>query len=344
MDKTVILARPAISIIVPVYNVEKYLDRCLDSIFNQQFSGVFEVIAIEDCSIDNSLQVLKEYQKREKRLVILEHKVNSKLSCARATGIRAATGDYIMHVDSDDWLLPNALENLYQIISTKNVDVVVFNYLRENDLGKQIFVTAIQKNKLTIDKKEVVEFFQGACWNKIVKRELSDDIIYGKSGINLEEDLLYSIEILLKAKSIYLSDKIHYTYFDNSSSITTTISPIDYLQHQHVVFNQLELIFLKYKPEQFFLDYFLDYFEKWIYLSLAKMHFWNKENFNLVYDLLDSFNKSTVMSKSRTHRLELAFKNKINCLVEVKKRFGFKMAFAIYLKSFINHRVGFLAK
>jgi glycosyltransferase involved in cell wall biosynthesis len=337
MDKTVILSPPAISIIVPVYNVEKFLNRCLDSIFQQQFSGVFEVIAVEDCSTDNSLQVLKEYQKREKKLVIIEHKANSKLSCARATGIRAASGDYIMHVDSDDWLLPNALENVYQIISTKNVDVVVFNYLRENNLGKQTIINAIKKNKVTINKKEVVEHFRGACWNKIVKRELLEDIIYGKIGINSEEDLLYSIEILIKAKSIYLSDKVHYTYFNNSSSITTTISPTHYLQHQPVVLRQLELIFLKYKLEQFFIDYFLDYFEKWIYLSIAKMHFWNKEDFTVVYDLLDSFNKSTIMAKSRINRLELAIENKIDCLAEVKKRFGFKMAFAIYLKSFISH-------
>jgi glycosyltransferase involved in cell wall biosynthesis len=337
MDQNVVLSRPAISIIVPVYNVEKFLERCLDSIFKQQFSSGFEVIAVEDCSTDNSLYVLKEYQKREKRLIIIEHKVNSKLSCARATGIRTATGSYIMHVDSDDSLLPNALEQLYQIISTKNVDVVVFNYFRENDLGKQTFINAIQKNKIISDKKEVVEFFQGACWNKIVKRELLDDIIYGNIGINSEEDLIYSIEILLKAKSIYLSDKLHYVYFDNSSSITTTISPINYLQHQHIVFSQLELIFLKYKPEQYFLDYFLDYFEKWIYLSIARMHFWNKEGFEVTYKLLDNFKKSTIMSKSRTRRLELAIDNKRNCLIEVKKRFGFKMALSIYLRSFINN-------
>lgn len=337
MDKNVVLSRPAISIIVPVYNVEKFLERCLDSIFKQQFSGVFEVIAVEDCSTDNSLYVLKEYQKREERLLIIEHKDNSKLSCARATGILAAKGNYIMHVDSDDWLLPNALEQLYQIISTKNVDIVVFNYLRENDLGKQTFINAIQKNKIINNKKEVLEFFQGACWNKIVKRELLDNIIYGNIGINSEEDLIYSIEILLKSKSIYLFDKLHYVYFDNSSSITTTISPINYLQHQHIVFSQLELIFLKYKPEQYIFDFYLDYFEKWIYLSIAKMHFWNKESFEVTYKLLDNFKKSTIMSKSRIRKLELAIDNKKKCLIEVKKRFGFKMAISIYLRSFINN-------
>lgn len=328
---------PTISIIIPVYNVEKFLVRCLDSIFNQQFSGGYEVIAVDDCSTDSSLFILKEYQKREKRLIIIEHKVNSKLSCARATGILAASGGFIMHVDSDDWILPNTLEQLCQIISKETVDVVVFNYLRENDLGKQTTVNAITTSKIVTDKNEVVELFQGACWNKMVKRELLDDIIYGNIGINSEEDLIYSIEILLKSNSIYLSKAIHYVYFDNSSSITTTISPINYLRHQHIVLSQLELIFLKYKPEHYFLDYFLDYFEKWIYLSIAKMHFSNSKDFKVVNDLLGDVKKTSIMARSRADRLQLAIDSKKNCLLEVKKRFGFKMALSLYLKSFKNN-------
>lgn len=337
MDKNVVLSRPAISVIVPVYNVEKFLVRCLDSIFSQQFSGVYEVIAVDDCSTDKSLFILKEYQKYEKRLIIIEHKVNSKLSCARATGIHAATGGFIMHVDSDDWILPNTLEELCQIISKETIDIVVFNYLRENDLGKQTTVNAVTTNKIETDKKEVVELFQGACWNKIVKRELLDDIIYGNIGINSEEDLIYSIEILLKSSSIYLSKAIHYVYFDNSNSITTTISPINYLRHQHIVLSQLELIFLKYKPEHYFLNYFLDYFEKWIYLSIAKMHFSNSKDFEVVDDLLAEFKRAAIISKSRIHKLELAIANKKNCLIEVKKRLGFKMALSIYFRSFKNN-------
>lgn len=337
MDQNVTISQPTISIIIPVYNVEKYLVRCLDSIFKQQFSKTFEVIAVEDCSTDRSLTVLKEYQKREKRLVIIEHKVNSKLSCARATGIRTATGSYIMHVDSDDWLLPNALEQLFQLVSKKKCDIVVFNYLRENEVGKQTIVNSITEDKIITDRKEVVKFFQGACWNKIVKRELLDDIIYGNVGINSEEDLIYSIEILLKSKTIYLSSATHYVYFDNSSSITTTISPISYLIHQHIVLSQLDLIFLKYKPQQYFLDYFLDYFEKWIYLSIVKMHFWNNDDFEVVYDLLSAFKKSSIISSTRIQCLELAIVNKRRCLLEVKKRFGYKSALYIYLRSFKNN-------
>jgi glycosyltransferase involved in cell wall biosynthesis len=333
MDKNVVMSRPAISIIVPVYNVEKFLGRCLDSIFKQQFSSVFEVIAVDDCSTDNSLHVLKEYQKREKRLIVIEHEINKKLSCARKTGIRASTGEYIMHVDSDDWLLPNALEDLHQVISKNLVDVLVFNYLRENDLGKQTKIEAIKENKFVTNKNEVLELFQGACWNKIVKRELLDDMIYGNTGLNSEEDLIYSTEILLKSNSIYLSNGIHYAYFLNTNSITYSISPINFLKSKNSTLSQLESIFIKYKPDNYYKDYYLDYFEKWIFLEFAKIHYWYKGNFEDIFTLVKELKKSTIMSKSRTHRLELSIDNKKNCLIEVKKRFGFKMALSIYIKS-----------
>lgn len=94
-----------ISVIVPVYSVEEYLARCLDSIFSQHFSGLFEVIAVDDATTDRSLHILKSYQRTEPRLVVLTHEENKKLSIARTTGMNAARGDSIMHVDADDRLL-----------------------------------------------------------------------------------------------------------------------------------------------------------------------------------------------------------------------------------------------
>jgi glycosyltransferase EpsH len=160
---------------VPVYNVEDFLKRCLNSIFEQQFPFHFEVIAIDDCSTDNSLKILKEYQKTESRLIVIEHKVNKKLSCARNSGIVSSTGEYIMHVDSDDWLLPGALKELYHIITHNKVDIVVFNYVRENELGFRTNIDIIKNNKIVTDKKEIINLFVGACWNKIVKKELLDE-------------------------------------------------------------------------------------------------------------------------------------------------------------------------
>lgn len=333
MDKNVVFPKPTISIIVPVYNVDKFLKRCLDSIFEQQFPYAFEVIAVDDCSTDNSLEILKEYKKTENRLIILEHSVNKKLSCARNSGIVASTGEYIMHVDSDDWLLPGALEELYHIISDNKVDIVVFNYVRENDLGIKTKIEIIKNNTIVTDKKEVTNLFVGACWNKIVKRELLNDLIYGKVGLNSEEDLIYSSEVLFKSKSIYLSCGFYYSYFINSSSITNLISPVNFLKTKHITLSQLELIFNKYNANGYYIDYYLDYYEKWIYLEFAKLHYWYKGRFEEVLELVTTFRKSPHVIKDRAIKLEFALNNKRKCLFEVHNRFGFKMAISIYIKS-----------
>ena len=152
-------SNPDLSIIIPVYNVEKYLIRCLDSVFNQQFSGTYEVIAVDDGSTDSCLHVLKGYREKETRLKVIEHGENKKLSVARASGMKAAKGDYIMHVDSDDWLLPNALENLFRKCMELDVDVVVFNHVRENSKGERTNVKSIKKETFTTDKLKVQSYF-----------------------------------------------------------------------------------------------------------------------------------------------------------------------------------------
>ena len=162
-----------ISVIVPVYNVEKYLTRCLDSIFNQQFSGTFEVIAVDDCSTDNSLKLLYDYQCNEKRLTVIAHNRNKKLSIARSTGMKVAKGMYIMHVDSDDWILPNTFEKLFEKCNETNADVLVFNYRRENDQGQRYSNNEIKNNYVTNDKLKAQKYFFGATVNKIVKKELN---------------------------------------------------------------------------------------------------------------------------------------------------------------------------
>jgi glycosyltransferase involved in cell wall biosynthesis len=192
----------------------------LDSIFNQDFSGSFEVITIDDASADRSLEILYEYQKKEPRLLIIEHDTNKKQSIARSAGMKAAQGDYIMHVDSDDWLLPGALSRLHKKIQETESDVLVFNYVIENIRGDRTLVGKIKKELFTDDKLKVQSHFYGATVNKIVKRSLTENMISGEDSINHGEDLLYSIEILLRAKIICIIPEAYYVYFQNTSSIT----------------------------------------------------------------------------------------------------------------------------
>jgi len=109
-----------LSIIIPVFNTEKYVIRCLDSIFSQVFAGTLEVIVVDDASTDKSLEILRNYQKKEERLIIVEHKINRKEAIARASGMNVSTGDYIFEPSKEEivlTLIPKSLKTqLYKSI------------------------------------------------------------------------------------------------------------------------------------------------------------------------------------------------------------------------------------
>ena len=113
-----------ISIIIPVYNTEKYLKKCLDSIINQTLKSL-EIICIDDCSTDNSLNILKEYQLKDKRIKIIEQKENKGQGVARNLGLNIAEGEYIGFIDSDDWVDLNFFEKLYFAAKKYNSDVAL---------------------------------------------------------------------------------------------------------------------------------------------------------------------------------------------------------------------------
>lgn len=336
MDKNLNNIKPNLSIIVPVYNVEKYLVRCLDSIFVQNFSGTFEVIAVDDASTDNSLEILKSYSKNESRLKIIEHKSNKNLSISRATGMFHCKGDYIMHIDSDDWILPGTLENLFSKCLETSADVIVFNYSRENYKGVRKSVNNIKKQVIHTDKIKVQHFFLGTVWNKIIKRDLAENLVSGKIGLNHAEDLVYSIEILLRADKICLLPESYYVYFINSDSLTMNVRPKDFIEKMCLVLIQLNKVVSKYQTEKEFDNYLMDYFEKFIYLELAKIQFYKINNLDSNTKLLfKELFKVPLMSKNRVIRLERSIKNKYINIIEVARRFGLKTSFSIILRSLL---------
>ena len=124
---------PFFSIIIPVYNVEKYLDRCLESVLKQEFND-YEIILVDDGSTDTSSYICDSYKQSEKVTVI--HKDNGGLSSARNCGLDISKGEYIFFVDSDDYICPGTLKILYDNLSRTNVDVIKFNYIFRTILWK----------------------------------------------------------------------------------------------------------------------------------------------------------------------------------------------------------------
>ena len=119
---------PKVSIIIPVYNVERYLRECLDSVVGQTMTDI-EMICIEDCSTDHSWEILQEYVQREPRMILLRNERNSGLSYTRNRGIAVARGEYILFVDSDDYIVNDAAEKMYRIAKENDLDVLRFLYI-----------------------------------------------------------------------------------------------------------------------------------------------------------------------------------------------------------------------
>src|ERR1700674_4465875 len=151
-----------LSIVIPVYNTQRYLKRCLNSIFKQEPAFSFEVVAVNDCSQDRSLEILEEYARMIPNLKVVSHQKNRRLSEARKTGIRQSNGAYVMQVDSDDWVPENALDTIFEILSAHPVDVLVHNYYRENAKGRVSSRRWIKQSRTTEDKTQLRKYFVGA--------------------------------------------------------------------------------------------------------------------------------------------------------------------------------------
>ena len=259
-----------ISIIVPIYNGEKYLEECIDSILKQTFKD-YELILVNDGSTDNSLKICKDYSKRDKRIKIID-KNNGGASEARNAGIDIAKGDYIGCVDSDDVIHPQMYEILYNKIIEYNADIAICNYIKiYNDKYKikDINNDNIKNIKVYNKIEALYELYtdkEGAFigpWQKIYKKKIFENIRYEVGRIN--EDKLISHRILYNSnKTIYI-DLILYYYIQRKNSVTN--SPfrkqnLDYiyaLRDAMIFFYELKLD-LKYKAEREYIYFLFKYY------------------------------------------------------------------------------------
>lgn len=194
-----------LSIIVPVYNVELYLRKCLDSLVKQPLDN-FEIVCINDGSTDNSLKILEEYKERYPEIVKIYNKQNGGLSDARNYGLKKAEGKYVGFVDSDDWVDKNMFKVLLDEIQSKNCDVVVCNYV---EVYKD-------KNIEIVDCFESYKLLYEACiWNKIFNKSLfTDNDIYFPKGVWYEDNGT-TYRLLAMAKSVSHVNMSLYYYRKN---------------------------------------------------------------------------------------------------------------------------------
>ena len=211
-----------ISVIVPIYNVEKYLSKCLDSICTQTYRNL-EIILIDDGSPDRCPEICDEYVKIDERIKVL-HQENGGLSVARNSGLDIAKGNFICFVDPDDYLHPQMYECLYNNLKKYDADISICEFERvfEND---KFFVSNNINESITIcNGREALEKLYGeyrvtttVAWNKLYKKELFQNIRYGKNKIHEDEFIVH--RILDKAKKVLYTSYPFYYYLQRNTSI-----------------------------------------------------------------------------------------------------------------------------
>lgn len=211
---------PLISVIVPIYNVEKYLARCVDSIVNQTYKNL-EIILVDDGSPDRCPQMCDDYAEKDSRIKVV-HKKNGGLSDARNAGMAVATGKYISFIDSDDYVSDDFFECLLDVMNKENSDIAecsVVKFYEDNrfdefsdDLSVKTYDTQDAMSALIAENP-----FHQHVWNKLYKTELVKDIPYAVGKLN--EDEFWTYRVFGRANKVARLNKTMYYYFQRNSSI-----------------------------------------------------------------------------------------------------------------------------
>ncbi len=318
-----------VSVIIPVYNVEQYLRQCLDSVVNQTFKDI-EIIIINDCSTDNSINIIEEYKNRYSNIKLINQNLSEGCYKARNIGLEKATGEYIGFVDGDDYIELDMFEKMYSQAKQTNADIVLCNFYtlftKTNEIKKTIFSKTINLLKKTNNKltgAEKVIFDYSAIWNKIYKREfLIENNISFHSQLHMADDNFFNIVSLLKAKTIvHLQDALYYYRKQRTDSITKSGNENN--------FNCIEVakeIMNYIKKEN--LDNFNLYINKFVldltFLGYIRI---NDDNKNKYFNQMNEFRKTMLIRPKRA--IYYFLQSKINF-------FTFKILFVYILKYIIS--------
>lgn len=224
-----LVGKTLISVIIPVYNVEKYLRSCLDSIIHQHFTN-FEVILVDDGSTDKSNEICSEYASKDSRFVVY-HKENEGVSVARNYGMEKAKGEWVYFVDADDELFPDCLEHLYSL-TDENTDLVMAGYVTVCQDGSTEVITEEKVKRITKDDSIMLMYepqyfdYLGYIWIKLFRLSLIHRYqIHMNTQIFFNEDRLFTIEYLCKmAKGTVFSTKQVYKYYIRPNSAMASLN------------------------------------------------------------------------------------------------------------------------
>lgn len=241
-----------VSIIIPIYNVKPYLKKCIESVRNQTYQNL-QIILVDDGSTDGSSDLCDWYQEQDERIVVI-HKSNGGLVSARKTGLRAAEGDYVLNVDSDDWIEADMVARLYKVANENSADIVCSaHFLDIGNLTKKI-TNRLETGNYATEQLRTQLLYNGIffqfnitafIWSKLFKREILEKAQYTvDEEISFGEDIAVTFPGILFAKNISVTDYAGYHYVQRSGSITNINYP-DELKRDIALIRYLNRIFSK---------------------------------------------------------------------------------------------------
>lgn len=252
---------PKVSVLIPIYNVSKYIQTCIRSLFTQTMANDVEFIFVNDCSKDDSVEQLYSeielYPHLKKNISILHHEINKGLAAARNTAFNHSKADYFICVDSDDWLEPTYLEKLYNKIKNTDADIVGCNLTKEFP-HRSIYTRNILPSSSDLCVRDLLlGRIQGWLHVKMIKRSLLvDNNISWVEGLDLWEDVLLSLKIFVYAKKIENIDEALYHYRFNTQSLVNTFNE-KRISNLVCVVNEVESFFKEKNIFNVYCDEFL---------------------------------------------------------------------------------------
>lgn len=229
-----------VSVIIPIYNVEAFIEKCANSLFSQTLDKI-EYIFVDDCSPDKSIALLKQtlnkYPQRVKDTQIIHHKQNRGSAASRNTGLSYASGEYIIFCDSDDWVEKNMYELLYDKAIAEHSDFVICDFVYEYAKRSILCTQCVLSNPKNLIKGLLIGFIHNGLWNKLIKRDIFNNLdFFCKEGINMLEDAsvlpriaFYSTKVSYVPKALYHYNQQNinsYTKIWSESSINNAFDAI----------------------------------------------------------------------------------------------------------------------
>ncbi|MFT7861087.1 MAG: glycosyltransferase family 2 protein [Sulfurimonas sp.] len=302
-----------VSIVIPAYNVEKYIERCIKSAISQTLKKI-EIIVVNDGSTDKTQEIIERLSLKDTRIIVINKK-NGGLLNARKSGLSIAKGEYIQALDGDDWIEPTACEKMYNFAKKENLDIVISDFYRDDDHGNIEIWKDLNESKTFYTSEEYLSaLFQikgksyKSVWNKLFSRKLYKDIIFPED-ISLGEDFFQTAVLASKATKIGKYNEAFVHYIVNPTSLTQYQAS----KKMYHIFKVFEYIEKNFKRDGFYKTYkkMLEQSKlKLVYTFLKQKPYFGDENYERgIEKTLEYFKCRPKIYKNLnfTRRLKMAF-------------------------------------